>query len=236
VTASRIWPWRLQLQHRLGPVGNGSGTFAAKSDYGTGGHPISVASGDVNGDGYPDLAVANTSSNSISLLLGNGNGTFGTETEYATGNGPYSVVIGDLSGDGKPDIATANNGSSTVSVLLNQRTVTGAPILVSPSDGSTVSGSRSSSGGIAVAAGYGVVAPPTPSYRARSRRFSSLLESPRFNTRGHRSPLASDTTGRFVLWFRDYGHPMRRHDDSFGPQERRVSRHRPLRRRLILPT
>ena len=39
--------------------------------------PYSVAIGDLNGDGRPDLATPNYSSNTVSVLLGNGNGTFG---------------------------------------------------------------------------------------------------------------------------------------------------------------
>jgi hypothetical protein len=37
--------------------------------------PSSVAIGDLNGDGKPDLATANYFSNTVSLLLGNGDGT-----------------------------------------------------------------------------------------------------------------------------------------------------------------
>src|SRR6266550_690309 len=89
---------------------------AAQFEVGT--QPVSVVIGDVNGDGKPDLAVANSSSNSVSVLLGNGDGTFVAKVDYGTGNSPQSVAIGDVSGDGKPDLAVANSGSSTVSVLL----------------------------------------------------------------------------------------------------------------------
>jgi hypothetical protein len=84
--------------------------------------PYSVAIGDLNGDGNPDLAVANMGSNTVSVLLGTGTGNFGAKTDFATGNGPYSVAIGDVSGDGKLDLVTANNSSSTVSVLLGTGT------------------------------------------------------------------------------------------------------------------
>jgi len=109
-------------------LGNGDGTFGAKTDYGAGGEPRSVAIGDLNGDGKPDLAVANNSSgtetpfSTASVLLGNGNGTFGAKTDYEVGLGSTSVAIGDLNGDGKPDLAVSNAGYAypghTVSVLL----------------------------------------------------------------------------------------------------------------------
>src|SRR5439155_15660141 len=91
---------------------------------GTGSNAYSVAIRDLNGDGKPDLATANTVSVTVSVLLGNGDGTFGPKNDYGTGSNPYSVAIGDLNGDGKPDLATANGGSypefiGTVTVLLN---------------------------------------------------------------------------------------------------------------------
>jgi hypothetical protein len=77
-----------------------------------------VAVGDLSGDGWPDLAVANLGSNTVSVFLGDGAGGFGAGTDFDTGVNPYSVAIGDLSGDGRPDLAVANYGSNSVSVLL----------------------------------------------------------------------------------------------------------------------
>ncbi len=85
----------------------------------TGNSPYSVAIADLNADGRPDLAVANYSSNSVSVLLGNGDGTFGAKTDFGTGRNPASVAIADLNADGRPDLAVANaNSAPAVSVLL----------------------------------------------------------------------------------------------------------------------
>src|SRR5258706_12689763 len=73
----------------------------------TGNNPLSVVIGDTNGDGKPDLVLANYTSNTVSVLLGNGDGTFGGRRDFGTGNNPYSVAIGDLNGDGKLDLAVA---------------------------------------------------------------------------------------------------------------------------------
>ena len=93
-------------------------SFHTVPTYGAGTGPQSVAIGDFNGDGNPDLAVANNSSNNVSVLLGNGDGTFRTRVDYAAGTGPQSIVTGDFNGDGKLDLAIANNGANNVSVLL----------------------------------------------------------------------------------------------------------------------
>ena len=50
-------------------LGAGNGTFAAKVDYATGTSPYDVAAGDFNGDKKPDLAVTNSSDNTVSVLL-----------------------------------------------------------------------------------------------------------------------------------------------------------------------
>jgi hypothetical protein len=101
----------------------GTGSFAAKQDFATGSSPYSVAIGDLDGDGKPDLAVANYGSTSVSVLrntsTSGGNVNFAAKQDFATGSGPFSVVIGDLDGDGKPDLAVANFSSNTVSVLRN---------------------------------------------------------------------------------------------------------------------
>ncbi len=99
-------------------VGKGDGTFSNQLQYGTGNHPISIATGDVNGDGKLDLVVANQVSNSVSVLLGNGDGSFQANVDYGTAPFPTSVAVGDFRGDGFLDIAVTAGNGNTVSVLL----------------------------------------------------------------------------------------------------------------------
>jgi hypothetical protein len=94
----------------------------------------SVAIGDLNADGRPDLVAAHgydggferlRGLRAVSVLLNRGRGRFGTARVYPTGKagdlyGAWSVAIGDLSGDGKPELATANPGGRSVSVLVNR--------------------------------------------------------------------------------------------------------------------
>src|SRR5215510_939084 len=96
-------------------------SFGAKTDFGTGDTPSSVAVGDFNGDGTLDLAVANLYSDTVSILLGTGTGSFGSKTDFVTGTSPLSVAVGDFNGDGKLDLATAN-GINTISILLGTGT------------------------------------------------------------------------------------------------------------------
>ena len=102
-----------------------TGSFALRVDFLTGANPLSISIGDLDGDGKPDLAVANKDSNTISVFKNtSATGTlttasFAAKVDFLTGTWPVSVSIGDLDGDGKPDVALVNQASSTVSVLLN---------------------------------------------------------------------------------------------------------------------
>ena len=75
-----------------------------------------VAVGDFNGDGKLDLAVTNTVSDTVSILLGDGTGTFTLASSPAT-FAPDSVAAGDFNGDGRLDVA-ALSMNDTVSILL----------------------------------------------------------------------------------------------------------------------
>ena len=85
-----------------------------------GASPQSVAVADFNGDGRPDVAVANNGNHTVGVLLNAGNGSFGPLASYNINNSPVEVISADLNGDGKPDLMVVNNTSpGTVTVLLN---------------------------------------------------------------------------------------------------------------------
>src|SRR5262249_2390057 len=84
-----------------------------------GGSPRLLTFGDLNGDGIPDLAIANYGSNSVSVLLGNGNGTFQNQIMFAASVGTRGIAASDFDGDGRLDLAASNLLNNTVSVLQN---------------------------------------------------------------------------------------------------------------------
>ena len=111
----------ISIFQNIGSSGNID--FASKFDYGTGSSPVSVAVGDVNGDGKLDLAVANRVSNTVSVfrnISANGTIIFDIKIDYPTGgDAPFDIAMSDLDGDGKTDIAAINNLSNTVSIFHN---------------------------------------------------------------------------------------------------------------------
>jgi hypothetical protein len=101
-------------------------SFAAAKHYAIGNVPCSIAIGELNGDGKPDVVAGNCDSTTVSVLLNRGDGAFEARRDYAAGHRPFRVEIADLNGDGKSDLLTANL-DRTISVLLNQGAGTFGP-------------------------------------------------------------------------------------------------------------
>ncbi len=116
-------------------LGNGDGTFPSTftvptapyldATYPVGYDPTAIAIADLNGNGIPDLIVANAGNNTVSVLMGNGDGTFQPQQTFAVGKDPVALAVADLTGDGKPDLITVNNYDNTISVLLNDTALGG---------------------------------------------------------------------------------------------------------------
>jgi hypothetical protein len=117
-------------------LGNGDGTFtpAANSPVTVGSDPSSVTVGDFNGDGIPDLAVANMYTGTVTILMGSGDGTFipALNSPVSVGNEPFSIAVSDFNRDGIPDLAVANWGSNTLTILLGNGDGTFTPAANSP--------------------------------------------------------------------------------------------------------
>ena len=126
-------------------LGNGDGTFQPVVTHDTGG-PGSFAVGvlvtDVNGDGKPDLIVANSCGDSycltgstVAVLMGNGDGTFQPPVAYSSGGIALSLKVADVNNDGKLDIVVANADGS-VGVLLGNGDGTFQPVQTFAAGGS----------------------------------------------------------------------------------------------------
>ncbi len=99
-------------------------SFAGQVSFATGNYPNSVTLADVNGDGKPDVIVADVNSGAVSVLLnattpGAAAPDFVGKVDFQAGNEPFAVAAADLNGDGRLDVAVAGISSPPVNVLLN---------------------------------------------------------------------------------------------------------------------
>jgi RHS repeat-associated protein len=102
-------------------LGHGDGTFGLPHQYAAAGGPIALSIGDVNNDGFLDVAVGDDGTGSLSafsILLGNGDGTLRAPITRTMSGAIYAVSLGDLNGDGKLDLVVGDAGGPSIGVLF----------------------------------------------------------------------------------------------------------------------
>ena len=116
-------------------VNAGEGAFAPPVDYPITAGSTSIAIGDVDGDGRPDIVVGGDGGGRIELLVNTGGARFRNVALCLCGGLSPSVALGDLDGDGSTDVVVANRlgedgqTSGDLVVLLNDE---GAPFKHDP--------------------------------------------------------------------------------------------------------
>ncbi|MEE9555071.1 MAG: FG-GAP-like repeat-containing protein [candidate division Zixibacteria bacterium] len=88
-------------------------------DFPVGDGPYSIASGDLDRDGDLDLATANLTQGTLSILFNDGNGNFESGEQLTAGEYPSAVRIVDLNGDRDLDLICANMGSNSIYTYIN---------------------------------------------------------------------------------------------------------------------
>ena len=105
-----------------GVFGFSSATFSTNggSDFGLG--PRAVVAVDLNKDGFPDIATANSDSDTVSVLYSTGAGGFFTgdfALFVAAGIAPLDLKTADLNRDGFLDLVVAASGTDEIRVLTS---------------------------------------------------------------------------------------------------------------------
>jgi FG-GAP-like repeat/PKD domain/FG-GAP repeat len=149
-----------------------------------------MAVADVNGDGKDDLIIANSLTNSMSVMLGNGNGTFQNPQPFAVGVAPFDGVLADVNGDGKPDIVMVNSGTDSISVLMNNGdgTFQSPQTYITSNDGTVAEA-------VAVADINGDGKPDIVVANADS--YDRIWQNPKFGESGNVSVLLNNGDGTF---------------------------------------
>lgn len=105
--------------HLLVYSGRGDGTFVGPVQIETGTTtPYWVATGDLDGDGAPDLVASPSAYGSVSVLFGDGAGRFPRRADLATGGSPRALAVSDLDGDGLDDLVVTDEIGRTASVVF----------------------------------------------------------------------------------------------------------------------
>ncbi|MGE0127155.1 MAG: FG-GAP-like repeat-containing protein [Blastocatellales bacterium] len=113
-------------------LGNGNGTFGAKTDFAAGASPQGIATGDLDGDGNPDLITTNGNAGQLVILTGNGAGSFGAGVPVALTGTSTRILVADVNHDGRLDLLATVPGASQAAVLINNCTASAPVITITP--------------------------------------------------------------------------------------------------------
>jgi hypothetical protein len=205
-------------------MGNGDGTFSAPVHFPTGPlYPQSMAVGDLNGDGLPDLVVSNVNVG-FTVLLNTGQGNFAAPASYSD---PFTgpLLLGDFNGDHKLDVLMfgqlfLGNGDGTFSTTGLPAPNGGSPLAVDLNhDGKLDLVFFDFAGPLSVAYGNGngtfasaVVIGPVAS--------GSALQAADFNGDGWLDLVATSSTGTLEVFLSDglgSFHPSQSYDIGPSP-------------------
>ena len=143
-------------------LGVGDGFFILPPrTFEVGPNPTFLVAGDFNLDGKLDVAVANTGSNSISILLGIGNGDLIPLQNFTVANAPAWIGVADLNGDQKPDLVVADSASSSLSILINQTPAPARPTVNATVNAASMQGGKVAPGELVTIFGTNL-GPETP--------------------------------------------------------------------------
>ena len=104
--------------------GNFTNAFASPISLPTGADPEGLVTVDIDGDGKPDVAIANQGDNTISLLRNTsipGTISFASQVVYTVTGYIQTIATSDFDGDGKPYLALADD-DTTIAVFRNTAT------------------------------------------------------------------------------------------------------------------
>jgi hypothetical protein len=119
-------------------------SFATRVDYPIGSGPYTIATGDIDNNGTPDLVVANNGLNFITLFQNRSTPDsidFSLRSDITVGTNPYGVAIGDLDGDNKAEIAVSTQGSTNALYILKNNGTAGTMAFAAPVNYAFVPGS-----------------------------------------------------------------------------------------------
>ena len=129
VVANRISVTVSVLRNTSTTGASDSSSFSMDADIATEIGAFSVVTGDLDGDGKPDLSVTNRDTGTITVLRNtstSGSISFDPRVDFSAGVGARGLVIGDLDGDGKLDLAFVSSTALTAKTWPERSAISAA--------------------------------------------------------------------------------------------------------------